>query len=45
MAKKELTEKELLDQLANLVELDKYIKDKHIKNKIFVPNKLINIIM
>ncbi len=45
MAKKDLTEKELLDQLANLVELDKYIKDKHIKNKIFVPNKLINIIM
>ena len=44
-AKKNLTEKELFDQLSNIVELEKYIKDKLIKRKIFIPNKLINIIM
>ena len=44
-AKKDLTEEELFDRLTNIVELDKYIKDKQIKKKIFVPNKLINIII
>ncbi len=44
-AKKNLTEEELFYQLTSLDELDKYIKDKEIKRKIFVPNKLINIII
>ena len=44
-AKKNLSEKELYDQLLKIIELEKYIKDKPIKRKIFVPNKLINIIM
>ena len=42
---KNLTEDELSVQLKKNKELDKYIKDKKIKKKIFVPNKLINIII
>ena len=44
-AKKDLTENELLNKLNNNTDLEKYIKDKNIKKKIFVPNKLINIIV
>ena len=44
-AKKDLTENELLNKLNNNIDLEKYVKDKNIKKKIFVPNKLINIIV
>ena len=40
-----LTEDELFNELISKNELDKYIKEKKIKKKIFVPNKLINIII
>ena len=40
-----LTEDELFNKLISKNELDKYIKEKKIKKKIFVPNKLINIII
>ena len=43
--KKDITEDELINQLTNIKELDKYIKGKEIKKKIFVPNKLLNIII
>ena len=43
--KVDLTEDELTNQIINNIELNKYIKDKKIKKKIFVPNKLINIII
>tara|TARA_B100001093_G_scaffold253921_1_gene242956 strand:+ start:51 stop:2588 length:2538 start_codon:yes stop_codon:yes gene_type:complete len=42
---KDLTEDELYNHLTNYSELDKYIKGKDIKKKIFVPNKLMNIII
>ena len=43
--KKDLSEEELSNQISNNLELDKYIKNKKIKKKIFIPNKLINIII
>ncbi len=43
--KKDLNELQLFNQLVNIKELDKYLKDKQIKKKIFVTNKLINIII
>ena len=43
--KKDITEDELINQLTNIKELDKYLKGKEIKKKIFVPNKLLNIII
>jgi len=43
--KKDITQDELVNQLTGLKELDKYLKGKKIKKKIFVPNKLINIII
>jgi len=43
--KKDISESELINHLYNNSELDKYIKDKQIIKKIFVPNKLINIIV
>jgi leucyl-tRNA synthetase len=43
--KKDITEDELVNKLISLKELDKYLKGKEIKKKIFVPNKLINIII
>ena len=43
--KKDMTEEELSKNLMNAIELNKYLKDKKIKKKIFVPNKLINIII
>ena len=43
--KKDLTEDQLTNHLLDNPELDKYLKDKNIKKKIFVPNKLINIII
>ncbi len=44
-AKTDLSETELFEQLKNSLNIEKYIKDKQIKKKIFVPNKLINIIV
>tara|TARA_B100000902_G_scaffold302544_1_gene290517 strand:+ start:6252 stop:8786 length:2535 start_codon:yes stop_codon:yes gene_type:complete len=41
----DLTEDELISQMTSNEELNKYIKNKKIKRKIFVPNKLINIII
>tara|TARA_S200000501_G_scaffold275496_1_gene259269 strand:+ start:94 stop:2631 length:2538 start_codon:yes stop_codon:yes gene_type:complete len=43
--KKNLSEQELSNKLLNNLELDKYIKNKKIKKKIFIPNKLMNIII
>ena len=43
--KKDLSEEELINQLKNTIELDKYLNEKQIKKKIFIPNKLINIIL
>ena len=43
--KKDMTEEELSKNLMNTIELNKYLKDKKIKKKIFIPNKLINIII
>ena len=42
---KNLQEKEVLDHVKNDKTLDKYLKDKNIKKIIFIPNKLINIIL
>jgi leucyl-tRNA synthetase len=43
--KKNIVEDELINRLLDLTELDKYLKGKNIKKKIFIPNKLINIII
>jgi len=43
--KTDLSETELFEQLKNNLSINRYIKDKQIKKKIFVPNKLINIIV
>ncbi len=43
--KKNIAEDELINRLLDLTELDKYLKGKNIKKKIFIPNKLINIII
>ena len=43
--KNDMTEEELSKRLKDTFELNKYLKDKKIKKKIFVPNKLINIIV
>ena len=43
--KNNITEDELINQLTKIKELDKYLKGKEIKKKIFVPNKLLNLII
>jgi len=40
-----LNEEEILDKIKENPKINKYINDKSIKNKIFIPNKLINIIV
>ena len=42
--KKETREEELLDKVINNEKLNSYLNNKKIKRKIFIPNKLINII-
>ena len=44
-AKTNISEAELLNHVKNNDNFDKYISDKTIKKKIFIPNKLINIII
>ena len=43
--KKGLSEEEILEKIKENPKINKYINDKSIKNKIFIPNKLINIIV
>ena len=42
--KKETREEELLDKVINNEKLNSYLNNKKIKRKIFIPNKLMNII-
>ena len=42
---KDISEKELVELIKNDKNLDKYLKDNIIKKKIFIPNKIINIII
>ena len=42
---RDLSEKEIMVQIYSTKTLEKYIKDILIKKKIFVPNRLINIIV
>ena len=44
-AEKNITEKNLVELVQKNDELKKYFVDKTIKKKIFVPNKLLNIIL
>ena len=44
-ASRNITEKDLLDLINNNQEINKYFKDNKIKKNIFIPNKLINIIV
>ncbi len=44
-ASRNISEKELLDLMTKTEEINKYLKNKEIKKQIFVPNKLINIIL
>ena len=41
----DITEKKLLELITNNKNLGKYLKNKEIKKKIFIPNRLINIIL
>ena len=43
--KKDTTETEVLEKIKNNEKLKKYINDKKINKKIFVPNKIINLII
>ena len=43
--KREIDENELFEKLLSENSINKHIKDKKIKNKIFVPNKLMNLIV
>ena len=40
-----ISEKELLEKIKCEEKLKKYLKDKNIKKKIFIPNKILNIII
>ena len=42
---KDISEEELVELIKNDKNLDKYLKDNIIKKKIFIPNKIINIII
>ena len=43
--KADLKEKDILENIRNNQRINNYIKDKSIKNIIFIPNKLMNIII
>ena len=43
--KKNISEIEILKKIENDLQLKKYIGDKKINKKIYVPNKIINIII
>jgi leucyl-tRNA synthetase len=44
ISKKDTTEDLLLDKIKEDKKLNEYLKNKNIQKKIFIPNKLINII-
>ena len=44
-ANRNIAEKDLLDLIKENQEINKYLKDNKIKKNIFIPNKLINIIV
>ena len=44
-AEKNISEKDLMNLVQNNNELKKYFVDKTIKKKIFIPNRLLNIIV
>ena len=44
-ANRDISEVELIDLIKKNVEINKYIKNQEFKKKVFVPNKLINIII
>ena len=44
-ASRDISEKELFDLMTKTEEINKYLNNKKIKKQIFVPNKLINIIL
>jgi len=43
--KRDVVEKEILEIIKTNLEIEKFLKDKTIKKSIFVPNRLINIIL
>ena len=45
VAEKDTTESFLINKIKEKKKLNKYLKNKNIKKKIFIPNKLINIII
>ena len=42
---RDISEEDVMSLIKNNVEINKYIKNHQLKKKIFVPNKLINIIV
>ena len=44
-ANRDISEEDLIGLIKKNIEMNKYIKNKEFKKKIFVPNKLINIII
>jgi len=43
--KRDVVEKEILEIIKTNLEIEKFLKDQKIKKSIFVPNRLINIIL
>ena len=43
--KRDMVEKEILEMIKVNLEIEKFLKDQTIKKSIFVPNRLINIIL
>ena len=43
--KRDMVEKEILEIIKANLEIEKFLKNKSIKKSIFVPNRLINIIL
>ena len=44
-AKRNISEEDIINLIKKNVEINKYIKNQDFKKKVFVPNKLINIII
>ena len=44
-ANRDISEEDLINLIKKNVEINKYIKNQEFKKKVFVPNKLINIII